>query len=118
MGLSPWSSPRCEEKKNAAWSGILNPNKPLDLIIRFNCQAAGRPVITVRIPFADDTLEDVVFSFIKDNGGPAGSRGGSDDVDLHPRVFRIVGCVSRAFSHALNSRLARLQNQCQSYSMD
>ena len=29
--------------------------KPLDMTIRFNCQAQGTAVITVRIEFADDT---------------------------------------------------------------
>jgi|EP01046_Picozoa_sp_COSAG06_P026811 hypothetical protein len=41
--------------------------KPLDMTIRFNCQAQGTAVITVRIEFADDTLDAVVFSVVKDN---------------------------------------------------
>jgi hypothetical protein len=41
--------------------GILT-KKPLDLVIRFNCQTQGIAVITVQIPFEDDTLEDVQVS--------------------------------------------------------
>ena len=58
-----------------AKGGILSAAKPLSMIVRFNCDQQGMAVITVRIPFADDTLDDVVFSIIKDNGSQAPSKG-------------------------------------------
>lgn len=78
-----------------AKGGVLTSSKSLDLVVRFNCQAAGKPIITVRIPFADDTLEDVVFSFIKDNAGTGLDTSEHQGFSFHKGFLRFVGLVSR-----------------------
>ena len=45
--------------------------------------------MTVRIPFADETLDPVVFSVIKDNGSVAPNR----KTSVHGNVFRAIGCA-------------------------
>eukprot|EP01049_Picozoa_sp_SAG25_P008318 SAG25_NODE_737_length_5642_cov_2.285225_5_plen_149_part_00 len=47
--------------------GIVLPQKSLDLVLRFNCQAHGLALITVRFGFKDDAFEDASFMLMKEN---------------------------------------------------
>ena len=60
--------------------------------------------MTVRIPFADETLDPVTFSVIKDNGSAAPNR----KTSVHGNVFRAIGCAAAPVPCAAHLRSGEL----------
>lgn len=65
----------------------MTPQKTLDLVVRFNCQAHGFALITVRIQFRDKAYEDATFMFMKEHSAPAPSTG------LGTQWMALCGCL-------------------------